>query len=164
VDAGRRAPSGRNVQPREFVLIDDPAVLKTLGASLPALNEASAAIGIVADGASQFGLEDSCAAATTMLLAITALGYASVWIQGGLARVEAAAKEAFGVPADRRLIILLPIGKASLCTSIPAQCPYTVSIVGSFPSAVAGGSRRRNPLLGVLNAGLTPRTVGNNLM
>jgi nitroreductase len=46
-----------------------------------------------------------------MLLAITALGYATVWIEGTLLRDEATHKRTLGVPATHRLMILLPIGK-----------------------------------------------------
>jgi len=46
------------------------------------------------------------------MLAITALGYASVWVEGTLLKQEDRAKERLGVPKEKRLIILLPIGKA----------------------------------------------------
>jgi len=111
VDAGRRAPSGRNLQPREFIIIDDPGVIQVLAVAQRCVAEASAAIAIVSDPAGKYWLEDACAAAENMLLAITALGYASVWIEGTLLRVEDEAKRILDVPEEKRLVILLPIGK-----------------------------------------------------
>lgn len=112
VDAGRRAPSGRNLQPREFIIIDDRETLNALDIAQGSIRHASAAVAIVSDGTSTYWLEDAAASATQMLLAITALGYASVWVEGTLLKVEDEARRILGVPAERRLAILLPIGKA----------------------------------------------------
>ena len=59
-----------------------------------------------------FGVEDCAAAVENMLLAITALGYASVWIDGWLRpenRNETIGK-LLGVPKNKIVRILLPIG------------------------------------------------------
>lgn len=112
-DAGRRAPSGGNRQPLQFIAITKAETLKALERVQVAFATASAAIGIVADPqASRWWLEDASAAAENMLLAITALGYASVWVEGTLIKEEDFARELLGVPDSKRLIILLPIGKA----------------------------------------------------
>ena len=112
-DAGRRAPSGANRQPLQFIAITKAETLKALERVQAAFATASAAIGIVADPqASRWWLEDASAAAENMLLAITALGYASVWVEGTLIKEEDFARELLGVPDSKRLIILLPIGKA----------------------------------------------------
>jgi len=112
-DAGRRAPSGGNRQPLQFILIRQPETLKALERVQPCFATASAAIGIVADPAvSRWWLEDAAAAAENMLLAIRALGYASVWVEGTLLKEEEFAKKLLAVPATKRFIVLLPIGKA----------------------------------------------------
>ena len=113
-DAGRRAPSGGNRQPLQFILIRDKETLKALETVQACFGSASAAIGIVADPAvSRWWLEDASAAAENMLLAIAALGYGAVWVEGTLLKQEEYAKELLGVPPEKKLIILLPIGKAS---------------------------------------------------
>jgi len=113
VDAGRRAPSGGNRQPLQFIAIAKRETLQALETVQEAFASASAAVGIVADPAvSRWWLEDAAAAAENMMLAITALGYASVWVEGTLLKQEDRAKERLGVPKEKRLIILLPIGKA----------------------------------------------------
>ncbi len=111
LDAGRRAPSGRNIQPLEFVVIKNRDTLSQLAQAQGCIAEASLAIAIVADPQkSQYWLEDASAAAENMLLAIAALGYGSVWIEGTLLPVEDKCKQILGVPPELRLIILLPIG------------------------------------------------------
>jgi nitroreductase len=112
-DAGRRAPSGGNRQPLTFILIQKPETLRALEKVQACFATASAAIAIVADpAASRWWLEDAAAAAENMLLAIAAMGYASVWVEGTLLKEEEYAKRLLGVPATKRLIILVPIGKA----------------------------------------------------
>ena len=114
IDAGRRAPTGKNVQPWEFILVRDKESLAKLDEVQKVFGAAgaSAAIGIVADpAASRFWLEDASAAATQMLLAIHGLGYGSVWVEGALQAKEGYAKELLGVPAGKRLAILLPVGR-----------------------------------------------------
>jgi nitroreductase len=113
LDAGRHAPSGGNRQPLQFILVRDPKTLKALERVQTSFASASAAIGIIADpGVSRWWLEDAAAAAENMLLAIHALGYASVWVEGTLLKEEEFAKKLLGVPPEKKLIILLPIGKA----------------------------------------------------
>jgi nitroreductase len=113
IDAARRAPSGGNRQPLTFILIRQTETLKALERVQACFATASAAIGIVADpSASRWWLEDAAAAAENMLLAITALGYASVWVEGTLLKEEAFAKEVCNVPAAKRFVVLLPVGRA----------------------------------------------------
>jgi len=126
LDAGRRAPSGSNHQPYEFILIREQQTIEALGRVQSCIASASAAIAIICDpAASRWWIEDAAAAAENMLLAIEALGYASVWVEGTLLREEDFAKELLGVPDDRRFLILLPIGKpvqpAAQATKRPLQ-------------------------------------------
>jgi len=115
-DAGRLAPSGCNVQDREFILIRDRGTLSLLhGKIQPDFENAAAAIALVVDPVStnwgSYWVEDAAAATENMLLAIVNEGYESVWVQGTLRPHEAWAKELLRVPAEKRLYVLLPIGK-----------------------------------------------------
>lgn len=113
LDAGRRAPSGSNRQPFEFLVVRDPATIQALATAQGCIGDVSCAIALVADPErSRWWLEDISAATENMLLAITALGYATVWIEGTLLRQEATHKATLGVPENLRLMILLPLGKA----------------------------------------------------
>ena len=54
-----------------------------------------------------------------MLLAITALGYASVWVEGTLLAAGDAPARLLGVPEDKRLQIILPMIQVLLLVGIP---------------------------------------------
>jgi len=116
VQAGIQAPSGCNAQSTTFVIVDDPAVLKQLreilSVTAPALIVCVADPSPVYHGTS-FEKEDCAAAVENMLLAITALGYASVWLDGVL-RAESRAEKLgklLGVPAGKRVQVVLPVGR-----------------------------------------------------
>ncbi|MFP4006297.1 MAG: nitroreductase family protein [Candidatus Hadarchaeia archaeon] len=114
VNAGRIAPSGSNIQPREFIIITDSEKLRKLSEIQEALGEVSAAIAVVCDPEkSNWWVEDMAASVENMLLTIVALGYDSVWIEGTLLSQEKRAKEILEVPEKKRLVTILPIGEAS---------------------------------------------------
>ena len=126
IDAGRRAPSGYNRQPREFIMITAPETLARLGEIQNCIAEASAAIAVVMDeNASPFWKEDAAAAIENMLLAAVALGHSSLWVEGGVLRHEEYGKSILGVPQDRRLIAILPIGRAAAKAAQAEKKPLT---------------------------------------
>ncbi|MGQ9576863.1 MAG: nitroreductase family protein [Thermoguttaceae bacterium] len=123
VQAGIQAPSGKNEQVVSFVIVDDPELLRQIAAVVdrPVCNTAKAMIACVADPRPvfegfSFDREDCAAAAENMLLAITALGYASVWLDGVLrvGKVAERVGQLLGVPQGKTVRILLPLG-------VPAQ-------------------------------------------
>lgn len=119
VQAGIRAPSGCNQQTTSFVIVDDPALISAIAGIVDkqVVKEARAIIVCVMherpvyEGKS-FGVEDCAAATENILLAITAMGYATVWLDGALRSGDRAARigELLGVPADRIVRIMLPLG------------------------------------------------------
>jgi len=125
LDAGRRAASGMNVQPREFIVIKDKDTIEKLGKVQSFIAQASVVIALVADGNQRFWLEDASASAENMLLAITALGCATTWVEGTLFPQEEWAKKLLGVPENLRLIILLPIGKPATTPAQKEKKPLT---------------------------------------
>ena len=117
-EAGRLAPSGCNVQNRDFILVRDRQLLTDLHDKLqPDFKNAAAAIVVVMDeGGTRYGsywLEDGSAAVQNILLAIVAEGYDSVWIEGTLRPHEAWVRKLLGIPAEKRVFAALPIGKAA---------------------------------------------------
>lgn len=119
VDAGIRAPSGCNAQTTSFVIVDDPKLIRQIADLMnkPFCQTASAMIVCVTEVRDVFqGMEfcrEDCAAATeNLLLAITALGYASVWLQGILRMndVEKKIGQLLKIPASRNVEVVLPIG------------------------------------------------------
>jgi nitroreductase len=111
VDAGRWAPSGYNRQPWDFIVVTDRDMIQALKIASQWMENAAAIIAVVLDtGASKFWLEDGAAAVENMLLASTALGYGSCWLQGYTEPREAEFKRLLDVPEGKRLLTLIPIG------------------------------------------------------
>ncbi|MHB8903242.1 MAG: nitroreductase family protein [Thermoguttaceae bacterium] len=126
VQAGIQAPSGKSEQTTSFVILSDPDVVREAARIInrPASETARAMIVCITDPRPVFHGErlhpqDCAAAVENMLLAITALGYASVWLDGVL-RLEGVAQrlaELLAVPPGRIVRIVLPIGApAEPCT------------------------------------------------
>ncbi len=120
--AGLAAPSGCNSQSTRFVAVDDPALMAQISALLPERNAsrtATAMIFAIVDAQApcvyedmSFQVEDCAAAVQNMLLALTALGYVSCWIDGVL-RVDGRAQkigELLGLPEGKIVRIMLPVG------------------------------------------------------
>ena len=138
-EAGRLAPTGKNAQTCSFVLIDDPQILKKCGEMLdrPAcMKTAKAAIAVVAKPdpvfmEHSFHVEDASAAVQNMLLAATALGYASVWVQGGLMAngVGKTLDKMLNVPEGQSVLILLPLGVPAEEGPLPVKKPLEERIV-----------------------------------
>ena len=117
VEAGRWAPSGFNRQPWDFIIITERKTIQALKIASQWIENAGAVIAVVLDShASKFWLEDGSAAIENMLLACTALGYGSCWLQGYTEPREDEFKELLDVPKNRRLLTLIPIG-------VPVQWP-----------------------------------------
>ena len=89
IDAGIRAPSGRNAQSTSFIAVTDKATLKKIAAVIdkPCVKTAPLIIAVITEKIEvfegrAFEIEDYGAAVENMLLAATALGYASLWLDG----------------------------------------------------------------------------------
>ncbi len=117
VQAGIEAPSGCNMQLRQYIIIDDPAVVEQLRGFSMALATCPAVIVLVMDPQTtkfgEFWVQDASAAIENMLLAATALGYGTCWVEGALRRHEEQAREILGVPETLRVWAMVPVGRAA---------------------------------------------------
>jgi nitroreductase len=113
VDAGRLAPTGNNRQPWDFVVVTDRIMLEQFAMAEPWIPQASAAILVVMNPESRWWIEDGSAAIENILLACTALGYASCWVEGDVLPHEDYFKTLLGIPSAKRLLAVLPIGVAA---------------------------------------------------
>ena len=122
VAAGIEAPSGCNMQLRQYVLVDDPAVMDRLRPVSQAIDRAPAAIVLLVSPTGtpygEFWIQDASAAMENMLLATVALGYASCWIEGALRRSEEMLRELLAVPPELRVWAMMPVGKPA---AVPAR-------------------------------------------
>ncbi len=119
LDAGIRAPSGRATASTRFVVVTDKGLRGELAAIFPHKGIASAPVLIAVltrpvpvYGDKVFELQNYAAAVENMLLAATALGYATVWTDGDMAdgvRGPAMAM-ALNAPEGWTVRCVLPIG------------------------------------------------------
>jgi nitroreductase len=116
VDAGRLAASGNNRQPWEFIVVTDRGLIDQLKVAAQWMDKAAAIIAVVMDPTSRWWMEDGSAAVQNMLVAATALGYGSCWLEGYTIPREEEFKTLLGVSSEKRLLTLVPVG-------IPVEWP-----------------------------------------
>lgn len=112
VDTARYAPTARNVQPWEFVVITDTAILKEfagLAENARFMAQAAACIAVFC-AETKYYLEDGCAATCNILLAATALGIGSCWVAGDKKSYSDQINTLLNAPKDVKLISLIALG------------------------------------------------------
>ena len=126
LEAGRLTASGMNKQPWRFIVVQDPEMLRQLGAAAPSgryVASAPLAIVVVAEGGTRMALSDGSRAIQDMLLAAWGEGVGGNWVGfGGLDEVRAL----LGIPQELDVLAILPFG-------YPAQ-------------PVGKGDKKRKPL------------------
>lgn len=123
IDAGRLAPSARNIQPWEFIAVTKKPTLKNI-ADLAEDNGR-----FIADSAcciavfcrdTKYYLEDGCAATENILLTAADLGVAGCWVAGDKKYYSENVRGLLKVPEDFKLISLIPLGYS---LAAPRQIP-----------------------------------------
>lgn len=133
-EAGVRAPSGCNAQTTHFCIVNDPQLLKEFADLLPrpVVKTAKAILVVVSDNrpayaGQSFEAQDYGAAVENILLAITALGYATVWLDGVLRHGGVAGKIADLIGLSDRehltVSVILPIGVPEETVAQNARLP-----------------------------------------
>ena len=134
IAAGAAAPSGCNKELTEFVLINEPETRANVAALFPDkafVQTAPAFILVVGDPTpvyqnQSFELADTAAATENLLLAIEALGYATVWLDGYLrGGADLALAKLLGIPSSKVARILLPVGRPAESAKRPEKKPWT---------------------------------------
>jgi len=137
VAAGIEAPTGANMQLKQYVLIDDPAVLERIRPVSRAFRGAPAAIALLIEPKQtpygEFWIQDASAAMENMLLAAVALGYAACWVEGAIRPREDELRGLLDVPAGLRVWSLMPVGKPAVTPERPPKPhPADVTHVNRF--------------------------------
>ena len=114
VDAGRRAPTARAVEPWEFIVITDKKNLKKLGElTAPSgsfLKDAASCIAVFCKD-TKYYLEDGCAATENILLAAADIGLAACWVAGDKKPYVDDVSGLLGAPSGFRLVSLISLGR-----------------------------------------------------
>jgi len=112
VDSARFAPTARNVQPWEFVVITEKNKLKELASLAPNgkfMDQADACI-VVFSADTHYFLEDGSAATCNILLAATALRIGSCWIAGDKKPYSQQVSDLLNAPKGMKLISMIALG------------------------------------------------------
>ncbi len=112
VEAARFAPTARNVQPWEFVVVTQMPTLKKLAELAENgrfLAQAKACITVFCAD-TKYYLEDGCAATCNILLAATALGIGSCWVAGDKKPYCTQVAALLSVPDSYKLVSLVSLG------------------------------------------------------
>jgi len=119
VDAARFAPTARNVQPWEFIVVTRPETLKKMAelAENGRFIASSQACIAVFCSDTKYYLEDGCAATENLMLAATALGVGSCWVAGDKKPYCSQINILLNVPATFKLVSLIALGYPSTADS-----------------------------------------------
>ena len=121
LEAGILAPSGYNMQTTTFYAVTDCALRRGLAEIFPTKAAQTAPAIIVVTSKCvragthnlQFEVEDYAAATENIMLAITALGYAGVWMDG-MMKFEGNAEKVrrlLKIPSDETIRTIVPFGR-----------------------------------------------------
>ena len=120
LDAGIRAPSGYNLQTTSFIAVKDARLRAEIAGilSTPATRTAPVILVVLSafddshEGLS-FEMVDYGAATENIMLAITALGYAGVWMDG-MVRLDGAREKLtalLSIPEGKTIRTIIPLGR-----------------------------------------------------
>lgn len=120
LDAGVRAPSGYNLQTTTFIAVRDAKIKKEIAdlLSTPATRTAPVILVVLSqkDDSHEgldFEMVDYGAATENIMLAITALGYAGVWMDG-MVRMNGTGEKLSSIlslPEEKTVRTIVPFGK-----------------------------------------------------
>jgi len=112
LDCARFAPTARNVQPWEFVVVTDKLKLTELAKLAENgrfIAQAAACIAVFCAD-TKYYLEDGCAATCNILLAATALGIGSCWVAGDKKPYCQQVSDLLSASLSMKLISLIALG------------------------------------------------------
>ncbi len=113
VQAGIEAPTGCNMQLRQFIIVDDADLIAQL-AGLGVTKGAPAAVVILMDPQGtpygEFWVQDASATMENMLLAAVAEGLGACWVEGQVTPKEPELRKILGVPDHLRLWSIMAVG------------------------------------------------------
>lgn len=126
-DAGRLAPTARNIQPWQFVAVTDGRTRRALAALAttgPFIAEAPVCIAVFCAD-TKYWLEDGCAATENIIIAARAHGLGHCWVAGDKKPYAGRVAELLGAPAGYRLVSLIAVGHPAAEPAPPPKKPLS---------------------------------------
>jgi len=120
IDCARLAPSARNIQPWEFIVIKDKKHLKSIAEMTDYgkfIKDAAICIIVICKD-TKYYLEDGCNASMNILLSARAYGIGGCWIAGDKKAYAEKILKFLEVKGGYKLISLLPLG---YCKDFPKE-------------------------------------------
>lgn len=112
INCARLAPTARNIQPWEFIVLTDK-LIKERTANLTDygkfLTQAPLCIAVFCKD-TKYYLEDGCAATQNLLIAATNFGLGSCWVAGDKKLYAESINQILAVPTVYKLVSLIAIG------------------------------------------------------
>jgi nitroreductase len=112
IDVARFAPTARNEQPWELVVVTNMQTIKKIAELTDHgkfISQATTCIAVFCSD-TKYYLEDGCAITMNILLAATALGVGSCWVAGDKKPYCSQIAELLNVPSSYKLVTLIPLG------------------------------------------------------
>lgn len=126
IDCARLAPSARNKQPWEFIVITKKSVLEKIAEIATYgkfIKNAAACIIVCGDHENHHLVEDGSAATENILLAASALGIGGCWVAGWQKAYCREIKELLGIPEEKDIVSILPLGYPKMEVPAPPKRP-----------------------------------------
>ncbi len=121
--AGLQAPTARNVQPWEFVVVTAAETRRQIAALAEHgrfIAQAPACVAVFCRD-TKYYLEDGCAATENILVAAASLGVQSCWVAGDKKPYGREVGMLLGVPEDCKLVALVALGYQAVAGRQPKR-------------------------------------------
>jgi len=115
IDCARLAPSARNVQPWEFVLVTKKDMLDKISRISEYgsfIKDAAACILVICQD-TKYYIEDGCAATENIMLAAKSLGIGTCWVAGDKKPYCRDILKLVNAPQDHKLVSIISLGYSS---------------------------------------------------
>lgn len=124
IDCARLAPTAMNVQPWDFIVLTQTGDLEKIPSMIghgEFIAGAAFAVLVLARQ-TDFAVEDCSAATENLLIAAAANGIGSCWVAGAGQAYAPAVANAFGAPADRKLMAIVSFGYPAEAPEVEKRC------------------------------------------
>lgn len=112
IDCARFAPTARNIQPWEFIVVTEKKVLENFASFIDNakfIKGCTCCIAVFCQD-TKYYLEDGCAATVNILTAAVDLGLGACWVAGDKKLYCDKVKQILSVPVELKLVSLIALG------------------------------------------------------